>query len=133
MEKQGTFPLIYLTFKDEKHSSFENFIESMKKQASSMYKQFYYIYDKLIFDDDKNYYMNIINRKCSIQDLEVSLLKLSEYLNNYYNKKVIILIDEYDTTIHEGYFNNYYIEIIRFMRNFLSSALKDNINLKKRL
>ncbi len=131
MEKQGTFPLIYLTFKDEKHSSFENFIESMKKQASSMYKQFYYIYDKLIFDDDKNYYMNIINRKCSIQDLEVSLLKLSEYLNNYYNKKVIILIDEYDTTIHEGYFNNYYIEIIRFMRNFLSSALKDNINLEK--
>ena len=81
--------------------------------------------------DDKNYYNNIINRSCTIQDLEVSLFKLSKFLKEYYGKKVIILMDEYDTPIHEGYFKNYYAQVIGFMRNFLSSALKDNLNLEK--
>ena len=131
MKKQGAFPVIYLTFKDEKHNSFDKFIESMKKQASSMYKDFYHIYNSLEFQNDKDYFDNIINERCSNQDLEVSLYTLSKLLNNYYNKKVIILIDEYDTPIHVGYFKNYYSEIIGFMRNFLSCALKDNINLEK--
>ncbi|MEG1457609.1 MAG: AAA family ATPase [Bacilli bacterium] len=131
MKKQGSFPLIYLTFKDEKHNNFDIFIESIKKRISSMYKEFYYIYNSLEFKDDKDYFDNIVNRQCSNQDLEISLFRLSEYLNTYYKQKVIILIDEYDTPIHDGYFKNYYNEIIAFMRNFLSSALKDNDNLEK--
>lgn len=131
MKKQGRYPLIYLTFKDEKHNSFSKFIESMRMNISSIYKSFYYIYYSLDFQDDMDYFDDIINRRASIQDLEISIFKLSEYLNNYYNQKVIILIDEYDTPIHEGYFKGYYGEIIGFMRNFLSAALKDNINLEK--
>ncbi|MGL5085815.1 MAG: AAA family ATPase, partial [Clostridium sp.] len=126
MKNQGTYPVIYLSFKDEKHYAFNEFIESMKKQISSMYKRFYYVYSSLSFENDKVYFDNIINQVCSNQDLEISLFKLSGYLNTYYNQKVVILIDEYDTPIHAGHFENYYNEIIGFMRKFLSSALKDN-------
>ncbi|MGL5085732.1 MAG: AAA family ATPase, partial [Clostridium sp.] len=131
MARQGIYPVVYLSFKDEKHSNFDRFTESMKKQISSIYKKFYYIYDSLAFENDKDYFNNMINQECTNQDLEVSLFKLSEYLNAYYKEKVIILIDEYDTPIHAGHFENYYNEIIGFMRNFLSSALKDNINVEK--
>ncbi|MGL5084461.1 MAG: AAA family ATPase, partial [Clostridium sp.] len=131
MKLQGTYPVIYLTLKDEKHNDFDKFIESMKKQISSLYKNFYYIYEDIKFENDKTFFYNLINEDCSVQDLEVSLLKLSEYLNIYHNHKVIILMDEYDTPIHQGYFKNYYDEMIGFMRNFLSAGLKDNINLEK--
>ena len=79
----------------------------------------------------KSILLILLYRKSSVGELEISLFKLSEFLNRYHNKKVIILIDEYDTPIHQGYFKNYYDEIIGFMRNFLSSALKDNINIEK--
>ncbi|MGL5381253.1 AAA family ATPase [Clostridium sp.] len=131
MKNQGKYPVIYMTFKDEKHNDYEGFIESFKFRVSSVYKSFYYIFDSLSFDEDKDYYMNIINRKASIKELEIALYKLSEYLNNYYNEKVILLIDEYDTPIHHSYFEGYYDEMIGFIRNFLSAALKDNINLEK--
>ena len=131
MEKQGKYPLIYFTFKDEKHRNYSNFLESMVKNIGSMYKEFYHIYDSVQFGSDKEYFKRIIDEKATGQDLEISLFKLSKYLNEYYDEKVIILIDEYDTAIHEGHFNGYYKEIIGFMRNFLSSALKDNLNLEK--
>lgn len=131
MKKQGKYPVIYFTFKDEKHNDFDGFIESMTGRISSLYKSFYYVYESLKFEDDKKYFNCIINRIATIKDLEVSLFRLSEFLNVYHDTKVIILLDEYDTPIHEGHFKNYYLEIVGFMRNFLSAGLKDNINLEK--
>lgn len=131
MKELGKYPLIYLTFKDEKHSSFEKFKENLKIHISDLYKKYYYLYSELKFEDDRKYYDSIINRSASQGELEISLYKLSEFLNQYYNQKVIILIDEYDTPIHESYFRKYYEEMIEFIRNFLSAALKDNINLEK--
>ncbi|AJA48706.1 hypothetical protein CPAST_c26390 [Clostridium pasteurianum DSM 525 = ATCC 6013] len=64
-------------------------------------------------------------------DLELSLAYLCEYLYKYYGKKVILLIDEYDTPIEAAYINKYYDNVIGFMRNILGSALKDNIYLQK--
>lgn len=132
MKKQGQYPLIYLTFKDDKHSNFENFIDIFRHKISSLYLSFKYLLDN-IDDIEKVYFNDILYRRSTIGELEISLLKLSEYLNSYHDHKVIILIDEYDTPIHEGYFKNYYAEIIGFMRNFLSAALKDNVNLEKAL
>lgn len=130
MKKQGKYPLIYITFKDDKHREFESFLGIMKYKIADIYEKFGYIYEKLS-PKDKKYFDSIVNLECEQFLLETSLFKLSEFLNTYHNQKVIILIDEYDTPIHEGYFNGYYSEIIGFMRNFLSSALKDNINLEK--
>lgn len=130
MTKQGKYPVIYLTFKDDKHNNFENFIEMFRHKISSLYSSFNFLNDSLD-DIEKRYFNDILYRKSSQSELEISLFKLSEYLNKYYNEKVVILIDEYDTPIHEGYFKEYYAEIIGFMRNFLSAALKDNLALEK--
>ena len=58
-------------------------------------------------------------------DYENSLQNLLIFLNRYYGERVVILIDEYDTPVHEGFYRDYYEEIINFMRNFLGGGLKD--------
>ncbi len=130
MKKQGQYPVIYITFKDDKHKNFDNFIDIFRFKISDIYSKFDFIKEKLD-DQERIYFEDILFRKSTISQLEVSILKLSEYLYKYYNQKTIILIDEYDTPIHHSYFANYYEDMIGFLRNFLSSALKDNINLEK--
>ena len=131
MKKQGIYPTIYLTFKDEKHDDFNKLINRLSIFISDIYKEFYYIVDSLKYDEDKDLFMRAINRKLSLDELELSLKKLTEHLYNYHNEKIIILIDEYDTPIQHSYFSGIYDETIGFMRNFLSNTLKDNIYLEK--
>ena len=129
--KQGIYPTIYLTFKDEKHDNFEDFQMKLAFFVSEIYKKHYYLYESLTFQDDKNYFDKIINRASTKAELEMSLKNMSKYLYDYHEEKVIILIDEYDTPIQHSYFSGIYDETIGFMRNFLSNTLKDNIYLEK--
>ncbi len=131
MKKQGIYPTIYLTFKDEKHDKFEDFQMKLAFFVSEIYKKHYYLYESLTFQDDKNYFDKIINRASTKTELEMSLKNMSKYLYDYYGEKAIILIDEYDTPIQHSYFSGIYDETIGFMRNFLSNTLKDNIYLEK--
>lgn len=132
MELQGKYPVIYLTFKDEKYSSFEYLQIGLRNILSRLYKEYEYCLDnEKILEIDKEYYYSVINKKASLIDLSNALKMLSEYLYNYHGKKVIILIDEYDVPIQAAYVNNYYQETIEFMRNLLSGAFKDNNFLQK--
>ena len=131
MKKQGIYPTIYLTFKDEKHDKFEDFQMKLAFFVSEVYKKHYYLYESLIFQDDKNYFDKIINKASTKAELEMSLKNMSKYLYDYYGEKAIILIDEYDTPIQYSYSSGIYDETIGFMRNFLSNTLKDNIYLEK--
>jgi len=126
------YPVIFLTFKDVRTDNYETAIDSFKFLISETYK----IYRKILFEgtlkdneDDKIFYQKIINRESDMFQTEQSLKKLTEYLKKQYNSNVIILIDEYDTPIHESYFNGYYDKLIKFIRNLLTSSLKDNSNL----
>lgn len=130
MKRQGQCPIIYLTFKDEKHGNFQNFFESMAINMSRVYRSFDYLIPSLS-EEDKKYFNEILNRRSTQVELEKSALFLSTALSDFYNEKVFILIDEYDTPIHEGYFKGYYPEVIAFMRGFLSAALKDNVSLER--
>jgi hypothetical protein len=132
MKLQGKYPVIYLSFKDEKHSSFEYFQAGLRNLLSKLYQDHKYCLTLEKMDNiDKEYYSSIINKKADIIDLASTLKKLSEYLTTYYEKKPIILIDEYDVPIQAAYLNNYYSEAIEFMRNLLSGAFKDNTYLQK--
>ena len=104
MKKQGIYPTIYLTFKDEKHDKFEDFQMKLAFFVSEIYKKHYYLYESLTFQDDKNYFDKIINRASTKAELEMSLKNMSKYLYDYYGEKAIILIDEYDTPIQHSYF-----------------------------
>lgn len=131
MKKQGMYPTIYITFKDEKHDDFNKLTNRLSIFISDVYKEFYYIFESIKHDEDKDLFMRTINRKLSLDELEVSFKRLSKYLYDYYGEKVIVLIDEYDTPIQHSYFSGIYDQTIAFMRNFLSSTLKDNIYLEK--
>ena len=78
---------------------------------------------------EKDYYEKVLNGQASEVELSSALLKLSKMLSEHYDKAPIIIIDEYDTPIQEGYSKEFYDEIIGFMRNFFSGAFKDNRNL----
>ena len=132
MELQGKCPVIYLSFKDEKHSSFEYLKAGLRNTLGKLYQDHKYCLNTDKIDNiDKKYYNSIINKEADIIDLSNALKKLSEYVYRYYDKKVIILIDEYDVPIQSSYVNNYYNETIEFMRNLLSGAFKDNTSLQK--
>ena len=133
MKRQGIYPTIYLTFKDEKHDKFEDFQMKLAFFVSEIYKKHYYLYESLTFQVDKDYFDKIINKVSTKAELEMSLKNLSKYLYDYYGEKIIILIDEYDTPIQHSYFSVIYDDTIAFMRNFLSNTLKDNIYLEKAL
>ena len=133
MKRQGIYPTIYLTFKDEKHDKFEDFQMKLAFFVSEIYKKHYYLYESLTFQVDKDYFDKIINKVSTKAELEMSLKNLSKYLYDYYGEKIIILIDEYDTPIQHSYFSGIYDDTIAFMRNFFSNTLKDNIYLEKAL
>lgn len=134
MKLQGQYPVIYISFKDEKHLNWDNCSESLKILVSRLYRDFdYLIQAEKLSEFERLQFKKIMNMELPFIYYEKALHDLSEYLYKYHNKKVIILIDEYDIPIQEGYFNNYYDNVINFMRNFLSSAFKDNPYLEKGL
>ncbi|AWI05762.1 AAA family ATPase [Clostridium drakei] len=132
MEKQGKYPVIYLTFKDEKYLSWKDCKSGMKFVIGNEFKRHKYLLKSNIMDDEeKETYKDIMNLKADDIYYHKSLLSLSMYLSKHYNEKTVIIIDEYDVPIQGGYTGNYYEDIINFMRNFLSGGLKDNIYLEK--
>ena len=128
----GTYPVIFLTFKDVKEHSFEQAMEKMKIIISNEFRRHRYLLETDILDSlQKTGYQEIMALQADAVHYESSLRDLSEYLARYYQQKVVILIDEYDTPIHAGFFEDYYEESVAFFRSFLGGGLKDNIHLFK--
>ena len=132
MKKQGKHPVIFITLKDIKAETAEHCFEKIYHEISNLYKDHKNILTGGSMSElDIEYYNKIMSETGTITNFETSLKKLSQYLSEHYKINPIILIDEYDTPIHAGYYNNYYKEIIGFMQGFLGGALKDSIYLEK--
>ncbi|QXE20232.1 AAA family ATPase [Clostridium sp. 001] len=132
MKKQGQYPVIFITFKDVKDSSYDKTVEKIKDLIIEEYTKYIKLLDADILEKpEKAYFQRIIDREASEGEYELSLKNLSKFLSKYYNKRVFILVDEYDVPIQSGYLNNYYDKVIEFIRNLLSGALKDNSYLEK--
>jgi len=126
------FPVIFFTFKDLKHSTWEHCLENLKLTIARTFNRYHYLKDsQFLIDNEIEMFTNLMNGTASEVVYGNSLKFLSELLCRYYKKQVIILVDEYDTPIHSGYKYHYYDEVISFMRNFLSGGLKDNSSLFK--
>ena len=128
--QQGQYPVVFLTFKDVKFNSWKATLDKIKDLLQEEFGRHQEIADSdRLAEYEKTYFAKIINGEASEVDLTVSLAKLSRMLTKHYGKAPIIIIDEYDTPIQEGYSKDFYDEIIGFMRNFFSGAFKDNKNL----
>nr|WP_295277968.1 AAA family ATPase [uncultured Blautia sp.] len=128
--QQGIYPVVFLTFKDVKFDTWEATIHKIRGLLQEEYGRHPELAssDK-IADYEKEYFQKVLNGTASEVDLTSALEKLSKMLAVHYKKAPIIIIDEYDTPIQEGYSKDFYDEIIGFMRNFFSGAFKDNRNL----
>ena len=127
-KEQGQYPVIFITMKDLKKNTWEQMYFAAKSLISNLYNEFEFIREKLnekdLIEFEKIWF------KKEDGDYDNSLRLLSEYLYNYYQKKVVLLIDEYDNPLIGANQNGYYKEAINFYRNLYSSALKTNSNLK---
>lgn len=132
LKEQGRYPVIYLTLKNAKKRTWEETFKKLKSTISNEYKRHKYLLNSNCLSKlEKEEYNNIIAHKGEVGDYTSVLFNLSNYLKRYFNEKVIILIDEYDTPIQSGYLNGYYEEILDFMKSFLIEGFKDNEALKR--
>ena len=123
-EKQGEFPVISISFKNYNKNDWESGFKSIKSTISDIYAKFEYLMEHLNKRDLKKF--EDIWLEKDEGDWERSLLNLTKYVYEYYEKKVIVLIDEYDQLIINSYIKGYYSETIDFFKSFYGSVLKDN-------
>ena len=124
MMYQGEYPVIYISLKDIKVSNWVECFEEIKKLLKDIFNTKRYIREKL--DESEKIDFDRIEFLNETGDFVGALKNLSKYLFKFYGKKVIILIDEYDTPLVTAHSQGYYDEAIFFFRNFLSAALKGN-------
>ena len=122
--KQGEFPVISISFKDYNEKKWESGFREVKGIIERLYTKYKFLTEKM--DEIEVEKFNSIRRTLDLADWKNSLLNLSKYLYEYYGKKVIVLIDEYDQPIINSYINGYYNETIDFFKSFYGSVLKDN-------
>lgn len=124
---QGRYPVIFLTFKDVKFDSWELTFAKISELVQEEFGRHIKLCESGKLETyELAYFKKILAGQANEVELSSSLQKLSKMLTEHFGKAPIIIIDEYDTPIQEGYSKDFYDEIIGFMRNFFSGAFKDN-------
>ena len=124
-KKQGTASVISISFRNYDESSWENGFEMIKNTISDLYDEFEFVKENLSARKKEKYDSILFNRATEAT-WKLSLLDLTKYLYEYYGRKVVVLIDEYDQPIIHSYVKGYYQEAITFFKTFYGVVLKDN-------
>lgn len=130
-ELQGTFPVIFLSFADIKEKSFSQARKRICQNIRRLYDKYDFLLDgNCLRDGEKELYHKI---SAEMEDyLAVDSLKyLSDYLSRYYGKKVLFLLDEYDTPMQESYTEGFWEEMVSFTRSLFNSTFKTNPYLER--
>ena len=132
-ELQGTYPVISLSFANVKENTYEKTRQKICKILKYLYdKNDFLLKAELLNESEKKDYRNVTE---DMDDVTASLAiyQMSNYLSRYYGKKVIILLDEYDTPMQEAYVNGYWEELVYFTRSMFNAAFKTNPYLERAL
>lgn len=132
LKAQNKYPTIFISFKEMKNLTFDAQISSFSNVIYELLeKNLEILSSDQLSDTTKDILNKLHNRSSSIEDLKISLRVITNALYTYYQQKVIVLIDEYDVPLQAAYQNNYYEEMVEFLRSVFSSALKTNDVLEK--
>lgn len=130
---QGTYPVIFLSFASVKANTYENAKKQINAQICRLYEENRFLLEgDLLSENEKMQYQSV---KMDMDDAlsSMALHELSCYLNRYYKKNVIILLDEYDTPMQEAYLYGYWNDFTSFVRNFFNATFKTNPYLERAL
>ena len=125
-ELQGTYPVISLSFARVKETDFESTKRRIIELLTELFEKYAFLAESDRLSQNEKDYMQRMAREMDTFDSGSSLHRLSEYLYRYYGKKVIILLDEYDTPMQEAYVNGFWEEMVAFTRNLFNSTFKTN-------
>jgi len=127
---QGQYPVIFLSFKDVKCSSWQETFQKISKLISLEFMRHNELESSSVLSSyEKEQYHRFASENINEVDCQMGLQLLSLLLHKHYDKECVIIIDEYDTPIQQDYLCDFYNEIVDFMRNFFSGGLKDNPHL----
>ena len=129
--KLGAYPCIYLTMKDLNVRTYEYMIMQLRTAMMEIYFEKRYLLEKEMSDGEKETYNRMLGAKANEMEILNSVKLLSKLLCNYYNKPVMLFIDEYDVPIQTAYVEKYYEQAIKFLKAFYGNTFKDNSYLEK--
>lgn len=132
LKHQNKYPTIFISLKEMKSLTFDAQISSFSNVIYELLeKNLEILSSDQLSDTTKDILNKLHNRSSCVEDLKISLRVITNALYAYYQQKVIVLIDEYDVPLQAAYQNNYYEEMVEFLRSVFSSALKTNDALEK--
>lgn len=124
---QGTYPVISLSFARVKESNYTMIKEKICEIIRDVFCKYSYIKDSALLSDvDREFFEEVMSFDMKESIATSALHKLSDFLYRYYGKKVIILLDEYDTPMQEAYVKGYWEELVSFTRSMFNSTFKTN-------
>ena len=128
---QGTYPVISLSFANVKEKDYQTTIQRICQIIADLYNNCRFLLEgELLSPEEKKYFQTISEQMPEVV-ATMAIHRLSRFLCNYYGKKVIILLDEYDTPMQEAYVNGYWEELVSFTRSMFNAAFKTNPYLER--
>ena len=129
---QGTYPVISLSFANIKEKNYQTTREKICQILTNLYVKYSFLKESTVLTDaDRAFFDRILSVEMRDSDATFALYQLSDYLCRYYGKKVIILLDEYDTPMQEAYVNGFWDEIVEFTRSMFNATFKTNPSLER--
>ena len=122
---QGTYPVINLSFANIKETSYENTKEKIYQALIDLYEKNAFLLDEMLVEREREFFISV-NKDMKETTATQAIHKMCDYLYRYYGKKVIVLLDEYDTPMQEAYINGFWDELVAFTRSMFNAAFKTN-------
>lgn len=130
-EMQGTYPVIFLTFADIKQVTFEDTMFRMKQNIVELYNQNDFLLKSEVLNDAEREQFQSVRPTMGDAAAQTAIRDLMKYLERYYGKKVIMLLDEYDTPMQEAYVSGFWEELVSFTRGLFNATFKTNPYLER--
>lgn len=128
---QGTYPVIYLSFADVKQTNYADAVKKIKRILSDLYQQYVFLLQENCMTEIQKRQFSEVSPQMDDVTAQCALQDLAHYLYRFYGKKVILLLDEYDTPMQEAYVYGYWKEFTSFIRSMFNSAFKTNPYLER--
>ena len=123
---QGTYPVISLSFANVKENSFHNVRKKICQMIAELYNEHSFLMESKTMDEGDKEFFRRVSVNMDDVDATMAIHYMSKFLYEYYGKKVIILLDEYDTPMQEAYVDGFWDELVAFTRSLFNSTFKTN-------